>query len=97
MRPPVADHQPSPREANACAPRRFALGSLGAAALALLSGCSGTAVLDKLVSSSTYRLTPGVAYGPQARNLPVRPRPVWISSAMNSVPCLRQSASACGR
>ena len=29
-----------------------------------------------------------------ARNLPVRPRPVWISSATNSVPYFRQSSAA---
>ena len=29
-----------------------------------------------------------------ARKRPVRPRPVWISSATNSVPCRRQSSAA---
>ncbi|MBC7701719.1 alpha/beta hydrolase [Aquabacterium sp.] len=37
--------------------------------LATLVGCSATRAINALVPSDTYRLTPDVAYGPQARQL----------------------------
>lgn len=37
--------------------------------LAALAGCSATQAINALVPSDTYRITPGVAYGPQARQL----------------------------
>ncbi|RZK99203.1 MAG: alpha/beta hydrolase [Rubrivivax sp.] len=37
--------------------------------LAALAGCSATQAINMLVPSDTYRLTPDVAYGPQARQL----------------------------
>lgn len=37
--------------------------------LAALAGCSATQALNAMVPGSTYRLTPDVAYGPQARQL----------------------------
>ncbi|WP_394787360.1 alpha/beta hydrolase [Rhodoferax sp.] len=45
------------------------LAGLGTAALALLSGCSGTRALDHLVARDTYRGQAGVAYGPDPRHL----------------------------
>ncbi len=41
-----------------------AFGALGA----LLSGCSASGVLDKLVPTDSHRMEPGVAYGPDARH-----------------------------
>lgn len=37
--------------------------------LAALAGCSATRAINALVPSDTYRFTPDVAYGPQARQL----------------------------
>lgn len=42
-------------------------GALWAALMALLSGCSSTAILDKLVPTSTYLSRPSAAYGPEPR------------------------------
>ncbi|HEY1101810.1 MAG TPA: alpha/beta hydrolase, partial [Burkholderiaceae bacterium] len=40
---------------------------LWAALFALLSGCSSTAILDRMVPSDTYVARPSAAYGPEAR------------------------------
>jgi acetyl esterase/lipase len=37
--------------------------------LAALAGCSATQALNAMVPGDTYRLTPGVAYGPQTRQV----------------------------
>ena len=42
-------------------------GALGAAAFAVLTGCSTTVVLDKLVPTHTYVSLPSARYGPDAR------------------------------
>ena len=49
-----------------------------------------SAFASSTMSGSTFQCS-------TARNFPVRPMPVWISSAMNSVPYLRHSAAAPGR
>ncbi|MDR7380099.1 acetyl esterase/lipase [Rhodoferax ferrireducens] len=49
--------------------RRASLRCAGAAAMALLSGCSATAALDRLVAHDTYRGQTGVPYGPDPRHL----------------------------
>jgi acetyl esterase/lipase len=49
-------------------PRRLSLlVCLIAAALVLLAACSGADALNALVRTDTYRLTPGLAYGPMPR------------------------------
>jgi acetyl esterase/lipase len=48
--------------------RRTSLIGIGAAMSAWLSGCSGTAALDKLVARDTYLGRTGLAYGPDARH-----------------------------
>jgi acetyl esterase/lipase len=45
-----------------------AFSALGATIGAMLSGCSASSVLDKLVPSDSHRMEPGVAYGPDARH-----------------------------
>lgn len=47
--------------------RRWKLAAVWAALLALLSGCSSTAILDKLVPSDTYAARPSAAYGSDPR------------------------------
>lgn len=42
-------------------------GAVGAAVLAMLSGCSTTAVLDRLVPTHTYLNLPSASYGPDVR------------------------------
>jgi acetyl esterase/lipase len=49
--------------------RRWKFAALWAALLALLSGCSSTAILDKLVPSDTYVSRPSAAYGSDPRQM----------------------------
>ena len=49
--------------------RRLGLLGLGSAIAALVSGCSGAQVLDRLVAHDTYHGPTGVAYGPDPRQL----------------------------
>lgn len=52
---------------HTAARRRWRLAGLWAALFALLSGCSSTAILDRMVPSDTYVARPSAAYGPEAR------------------------------
>ena len=49
--------------------RRLGLIGIGSAIAALLSGCSGAQVLDRLVAHDTYHGPTGVRYGPDPRHL----------------------------
>ena len=49
--------------------RRLSLLGIGSAIAALLSGCSGAQVLDRLVAHDTYHGPTGVRYGPDPRHL----------------------------
>ncbi|MGE8492380.1 alpha/beta hydrolase [Comamonas sp.] len=49
--------------------RRLSLIGIGSAIAALLSGCSGAQVLDRLVAHDTYHGPTGVPYGPDPRHL----------------------------
>lgn len=49
--------------------RRRSLIGIGSSVTVLLSGCSGTQLLDRLVAHNTYHGQTGVAYGPDARHL----------------------------
>jgi acetyl esterase/lipase len=48
--------------------RRLGLVGIGSTAAALVSGCSGAQVLDRLVAHGTYHGRTGVAYGPDPRH-----------------------------
>ena len=50
---------------------------------AFLSGCSASGVLDKLVPTDSYRMEPGVAYGPDTRHQLDIYRPLADPSALN--------------
>ena len=49
--------------------RRLGLLGIGSAVAALVSGCSGAQVLDRLVAHDTYHGPTGVPYGPDPRHL----------------------------
>jgi acetyl esterase/lipase len=49
--------------------RRLGLWGIGSAIAALLAGCSGAQVLDRLVAHDTYQGQTGVVYGPDPRHL----------------------------
>ncbi|MBC7683175.1 MAG: alpha/beta hydrolase, partial [Ferruginibacter sp.] len=49
--------------------RRLGLVGIGSAIAALVSGCSGAQVLNRLVARDTYHGATGVAYGPDPRHL----------------------------
>lgn len=49
--------------------RRLSLMGIGSAIAALVSGCSGAQVLDRLVAHDTYHGPTGVPYGPNPRHL----------------------------